>query len=165
MFPTKGTVEVNGKISPLIELGAGFHAELTGRENIYLNGVILGLTKKKIDERFSDIVEFSELSEFIDTPVKHYSSGMYMRLGFSIAVNTDPEILLIDEIFAVGDTSFQKKCFEKMEEFKKNNVTIVFVTHDMSTVESFCEKAIFLNKGHVEDIGNAGLIVKKYFPS
>ncbi len=162
MFPTKGTVEVNGRISPLIELGAGFHAELTGRENIYLNGAILGLTKKKIEERFSDIVEFSELSEFIDTPVKHYSSGMYMRLGFSVAVHTDPKILLIDEIFAVGDTSFQEKCFRKMEEFKKNNVTIVFVTHDMDTVESFCEKAIFINKGRVEDIGNAGQIVKEY---
>lgn len=162
MFPTKGTIEVKGRISPLIELGAGFHAELTGRENIYLNGVILGLTKKKIEERFSSIVEFSELSDFIDTPVKHYSSGMYMRLGFSVAVHTDPEILLIDEIFAVGDTSFQEKCFKKMEEFKENNVTIVFVTHDMSTVESFCEKAIFINKGQVENIGDAKQIVREY---
>jgi ABC-type polysaccharide/polyol phosphate transport system ATPase subunit len=162
MFPTKGNVTVKGRISPLIELGAGFHSELTGRENIYLNGAILGLTKKQIDERFSDIVAFSELSDFIDTPVKHYSSGMYMRLGFSVAVHTDPEILLIDEIFAVGDTSFQEKCFKKMEEFKKNNVTIIFVTHDISIVESFCEKAIFINKGQLENIGDAKQIVKEY---
>ncbi len=162
MFPTKGMVTVKGRISPLIELGAGFHPELTGRENIYLNGAILGLTKKQIDERFADIVAFSELSDFIDTPVKHYSSGMYMRLGFSVAVHTEPEILLIDEIFAVGDTSFQEKCFRKMEEFKKKNVTIVHVTHDMATVEKFCEKAIFINKGHIEEIGNARQIVKEY---
>lgn len=162
MFPTNGMVTVNGRISPLIELGAGFHAELTGRENIYLNGTILGLTNKQIESRFADIVAFSELSDFIDTPVKHYSSGMYMRLGFSVAVHTDPEILLIDEIFAVGDTSFQEKCFRKMEEFKKKNVTIVHVTHDMATVENFCEKVLFINKGHLEEIGNARQIVKEY---
>lgn len=162
MFPSIGLVTVKGRISPLIELGAGFHAELTGRENIYLNGAILGLTKKQIDERFTSIVGFSELSDFIDTPVKHYSSGMYMRLGFSVAVHTDPEILLIDEIFAVGDISFQEKCFKKMEEFKKNNVTIVFVSHNSEIVKSFCERAIYINKGSVEAIGSAKDIVKEY---
>ena len=162
MYPTKGKIQVNGRISPLIELGAGFHAELTGRENIYLNGTILGLTEKQIDERFKDIVLFSELGDFIDTPVKHYSSGMYMRLGFSVAVHTDPEILLVDEIFAVGDTAFQEKCFNKMEEFKKKNVTIVFVTHDMATVEKFCEKAIYINKGILESAGDKREIIKEY---
>ncbi len=162
MSPTYGKIQVSGRISPLIELGAGFHPELTGRENIYLNGAILGLTKRQIEECFSDIVAFSELSDFIDTPVKHYSSGMYIRLGFSVAVHTDPEIMLIDEIFAVGDTSFQKKCFRKMEEFKKNKVTIVFVTHDMEVVKSFCEKAMFLNKGRLENIGNPKEIVNEY---
>jgi ABC-type polysaccharide/polyol phosphate transport system ATPase subunit len=162
LFPTTGDIRVKGRISPLIELGAGFHPELTGRENIYLNGAILGLSKKEIDMRFSDIVSFSELSDFIDTPVKHYSSGMYMRLGFSVAIHTNPEILLIDEIFAVGDTSFQEKCFRKMEEFKKNNVTIVFITHDMSSVENFCQKAIFIDKGTLVEIGNPGEIIKKH---
>lgn len=162
MFPTKGKVTVNGRISPLIELGAGFHPELTGRENIYLNGTILGLTKQQIDERFKEIVDFSELRDFIDTPVKHYSSGMYMRLGFSVAVHTDPEILLIDEIFAVGDSEFQKKCFKKMEEFKKTKVTIVFVTHDMNIVQDFCEKAIFIEKGSIKNIDSAKQIVKIY---
>lgn len=162
MFPTNGKINVNGRISPLIELGAGFHPELTGRENIYLNGTILGLSKKQIDERFKEIVDFSELGDFIDTPVKHYSSGMYMRLGFSVAVHTDPEILLIDEIFAVGDSEFQKKCFRVMEEFKKKNVTILFITHDMQTVESFCEKAIYIEKGHLECIGNVKQIIKQY---
>lgn len=162
MYPTKGEVQVRGRISPLIELGAGFHAELTGRENIYLNGTILGLTRKQIDARFKDIVDFSELGDFIDTPVKHYSSGMYMRLGFSVAVHTDPEILLVDEIFAVGDASFQEKCFRKMEEFKGNKVTIVFVTHDLKTVESFCQKVIYINKGIMEDMGEAGKIMGRY---
>ena len=114
--PTSGWISVNGKVSPLIELGAGFHPELTGRENIYLNGTILGLTEREIDKKFDEIVAFSELENFIDTPVKHYSSGMYMRLGFSIAISVDPDILLIDEILAVGDISFQKKCFEKNKE-------------------------------------------------
>jgi ABC-type polysaccharide/polyol phosphate transport system ATPase subunit len=162
MYPTEGTIKVSGRISPLIELGAGFHPELTGRENIYLNGAILGLSKKQVENRFQKIVAFSELFDFIDTPVKHYSSGMYMRLGFSVAVHTDPEILLIDEIFAVGDTSFQEKCFKKMEEFKMKNVTIVFVTHNMETVKKFCNKAIYINKGSTEKIGNAKQIVDEY---
>ena len=124
MSPTSGQVIVNGKISPLIELGAGFHPELTGRENIFLNGAILGLKQKEIAEKFNNIVDFAELWEFIDQPVKHYSSGMYMRLAFAVAVHVDPEILLVDEILAVGDADFQAKCFEKMEEFKKSkNIT------------------------------------------
>src|SRR5690242_13628779 len=127
--PTEGTVTVSGRIAPLIELGAGFHPELTGRENIYLNGVILGLSEKQITAKFDEIVEFSELRKFIDIPVKHYSSGMYMRLAFSVAVFTEPNILLIDELLAVGDTNFQKKCLAKMESFKKKGVTTIFVSH------------------------------------
>lgn len=162
MYPTKGEVRVDGRISPLIELGAGFHAELTGRENIYLNGTILGLTEKQIDARFKDIVAFSELGDFIDTPVKHYSSGMYMRLGFSVAVHTDPEILLVDEILAVGDAAYQEKCFRKMEEFKKKGVTIVIVTHAMKSVEQFCDKVYLIEKGIVKASGDAGKVIKDY---
>ncbi len=162
ILPTKGTVTVDGKISPLIELGAGFHSELSGRENVYLNGTILGLTKKQIDRRFDTIVQFAELEEFIDTPVKHYSSGMFMRLGFSVAVHVDPEILLIDEIFAVGDSGFQKKCFKKMKEFHKRGVTIVFVSHSLETVKSFCQRVILLQHGKVIDTGKPKEIIAAY---
>jgi ABC-type polysaccharide/polyol phosphate transport system ATPase subunit len=148
MSPTQGNVEVKGSVSPLIELGAGFHPELTGQENIYLNGSILGLSQKEIIKSFNDIVEFSELEEFIDQPVKHYSSGMYMRLAFAVAVHTHPEILIVDEILAVGDTAFQAKCFKKMEEFKKSHqVTIVFVSHDLNQIEKFCKKTIQIKQG------------------
>lgn len=149
LIPTKGSVLVNGKISPLIELGAGFHPELTGRENVYLNGTILGLTKKEIDSKFNEIVDFSGIGDFIDTPVKHYSSGMYMRLGFSIAVYVEPDILLIDEILAVGDSAFQKKCLDKMKEFHQRGITIIFISHSMDLVESFCERIILIDKGKV----------------
>ena len=150
MVPNKGDVEVEGKVAPLIELGAGFHPELTGRENIYLNGSILGLKKEEVDGKFNDIVEFAELEEFIDTPVKHYSSGMYMRLGFSIAVHTDPEILLVDEILAVGDEQFQGKCFNQMRQFQKNQVTIVLVTHDLDRVGDFCNRIMLVTDGNVK---------------
>lgn len=149
MYPSSGDVAVNGRVSPLIELGAGFNAELSGRENVYLNGTILGLSKKEIDERFNSIVDFAELGEFMDMPVKHYSSGMYMRLGFSVAVHTEPKILLVDEILAVGDTAFQEKCFLKMEEFKKRGVTIVLISHSETQVEKFCDRAIILKQGKV----------------
>ncbi|MEO6508385.1 MAG: ABC transporter ATP-binding protein [Patescibacteria group bacterium] len=144
---TSGTVVINGMVAPLIELGAGFHPELTGRENIFLNGVILGLKEKYIKEKFDEIVAFSEIEEFIDTPVKFYSSGMYMRLAFSIAIFTQPNILLIDEILAVGDTAFQNKCLKKMEDFKKDGVTIIFVSHSMNEVKSFCDRVLYLEKG------------------
>ena len=146
-LPTDGTVTVKGRVAPLIELGAGFHPELTGRENIYLNGVILGLKEKEVQAKFDEIVRFSEIEKFIDIPVKHYSSGMYMRLAFSVAVFTDPDILLIDELFAVGDIKFQKKCMAKMMEFKRKGVTTVFVSHDMSLIEDFCDRVVYLEKG------------------
>lgn len=149
MSPSSGNVLVHGKISPLIELGAGMHPELSGRENIYLNGAILGLKRKEIDNNLQSIIDFSEISEFIDQPVKHYSSGMYMRLAFSIAVHVNPEILIVDEILAVGDAPFQAKCFAKMEEFKKQGVTIIFVSHSLGQIEKFCTRAIYLNQHHI----------------
>lgn len=149
MTPTIGQVIVNGKVSPLIELGAGFHPELTGRENIYLNAAILGLTRKQTNQKIQAIIDFSELAEFIDQPIKHYSSGMYARLGFSIAVHVDPQILLIDEILAVGDQQFQQKCFIKMEEFKKQKTTILYVSHDLESIMSLCNRIIQLSRGKI----------------
>lgn len=163
MSPTLGQVSVNGKISPLIELGAGFHPELTGRENVFLNGAILGLKQKEITAKFNNIVDFAELWEFIDQPVKYYSSGMYMRLAFAVAVHVDPEILLVDEILSVGDTSFQTKCFAKMEEFKKSkDVTIIFVSHSLDQIKSFCTKAIYINHSQLIAQGNAKEVCQKY---
>jgi len=149
MSPSTGKVHIHGKISPLIELGAGMHPELTGRENIYLNGAILGLKRKDIDKNLQSIVNFSEIEEFIDQPVKHFSSGMYMRLAFSIAVHVNPEILIVDEILAVGDPKFQKKCLDKMAEFKKNGMTILFVSHNLDIVKKFCTRVIYLNHSKV----------------
>jgi ABC-type polysaccharide/polyol phosphate transport system ATPase subunit len=149
MGPTSGHVLVNGRVSPLIELGAGFHFELTGRENIFLNGAILGLSRQQIENNLDSIINFANISEFIDQPAKRYSSGMYMRLAFSIAVHVNPEILLIDEILAVGDPEFQQKCFAKMKEFKKNGVTIIFVSHDLEAVEKFCQRVILLDHSNI----------------
>lgn len=163
MSPNQGKVTVKGKISPLIELGAGFHPELTGTENIYLNGAILGLSRKEIDQNFNSIVEFSELQEFINQPVKHYSSGMYMRLAFAVAIHVNPEILLVDEILAVGDTAFQAKCFSKMKEFKRDkNTTILFVSHSMDQVKKFCNNTIYINHSKIIDFGPSFKIIKKY---
>lgn len=142
--PTKGSITVNGRIAPLIELGAGFHPELTGRENVMLNGVILGMTRKEVEAKFEEIVNFAELWEFIDQPVKHYSSGMYLRLAFAVAIHTEPEILLVDEILGVGDEAFQRKCFQKITDLKERNVTIIMVTHSLDSVEKYCGKAILL---------------------
>jgi ABC-type polysaccharide/polyol phosphate transport system ATPase subunit len=153
--PTKGKVRVGGRVSPLIELGAGFHPELSGRENIYLNSSILGITKKTVDKKIDTIIDFAELREFIDTPIKHYSSGMYMRLGFSVAVNVEPEILLVDEILAVGDFAFQQKCIRRMAEFKKNKVTIILVSHSMVLVRDFCQRVIWLENGRIKKDGPA----------
>ncbi|PIY79922.1 MAG: hypothetical protein COY81_00325 [Candidatus Pacebacteria bacterium CG_4_10_14_0_8_um_filter_43_12] len=147
-FPTKGKVVVQKKVAPLIELGAGFHHELTGYENIFLNAAILGMHKKEIDLVIEKIIEFSELQEFMDVPVKKYSTGMYMRLAFSIAVHTNADILIIDEVLAVGDDAFQKKCLNKLKEIKKDQQkTIIFVSHDEKAVKSFCDRAILLDKG------------------
>jgi ABC-type polysaccharide/polyol phosphate transport system ATPase subunit len=160
--PTSGKVEVKGKIAPLIELGAGFHPELTGRENVYLNGTILGLTRKEIDKKFADILAFSDLGEFIDTPIKHYSSGMYVRLGFSIAVHTNPDILLVDEILAVGDESFQKKSIDRLNYFKRQGKTIIFVSHNLNAVEGFCDRVIYLKNAKVIKDGLCKEVVSQY---
>jgi len=163
MSPNSGKITVKGKISPLIELGAGFHPELTGSENIYLNGAILGLKRKEIDKNFQSIVDFAELQEFIEQPVKHYSSGMYMRLAFAVAVHVHPEILIVDEILSVGDQAFQEKCFAKMEEFKKSkDVTIIFVSHSLAQVEQFCTRAIYINDHKIQYDGNTNTAIKKY---
>lgn len=160
--PTKGSITVNGRIAPLIELGAGFHPELTGRENVILNGVILGMKRAEVEKKFKDIVNFAELWEFIDQPVKHYSSGMYLRLAFAVAVHTDPEILLVDEILAVGDAAFQAKCMAKMNEFREQGRTIIIVTHAMETVKTFCDRAVFLKHGQVQKLGEAKNVVDIY---
>ena len=163
MSPTSGTVFTTGKISPLIELGAGMHPELTGRENIYLNGAILGLKRKQIQKYLQEIIDFSEIEEFIDQPIKHYSSGMYMRLAFSIAVHVNPEILLVDEILAVGDADFQAKCFKRMEEFKAaENITTVFVSHALAQVENFCERVIYINHHQILFDGDPKTAIEKY---
>lgn len=160
--PTSGKVSVQGRISALIELGAGFHPEFTGRENIFINGIILGLNRKEVYERFDDIVRFSELEEFIDNPVKTYSSGMYMRLAFAIAVAVEPEILLIDEILAVGDASFQRKCQNRMNMFKADGKTIVLVTHDLSALERYCDRALWLDQGRLKAYGDVQSVMGMY---
>lgn len=160
--PTKGKVAVKGRIAPLIELGAGFHPELTGRENIFINGAILGLKETEIKKKYDQIVSFSGLEEFIDTPVKHYSSGMFMRLGFSVAVHVDPDILLIDEILAVGDSRFQEKSFKKMEEFKDSGVTMVIVSHEMTKLQEFCTKGLLIYEGEQLFYGPIEEAVQKY---
>lgn len=165
-YPTKGEVKVYGRVVPLIELGAGFHPELSGKENIFLNGVILGLEEKYLIEKFSEIVEFSEIPmRFIYTPIKYYSSGMFMRLAFSVAIFSQPEILLVDEILAVGDTKFQEKCLDKMEEFKKKKVTIIFVSHAMEQIKKFCNRVIYLKEGKVEYDGEINKGIKAYLGS
>lgn len=162
MAPTEGEVIVRGRVSPLIELGAGFHPDLTGRENIHMNGSILGMSAREIKERFDEIVEFAELHEFVDTPVKRYSSGMYMRLGFSVAVHANPEILLVDEVLSVGDAYFQDKCLDRMAEFKKQGVTIVVVSHSMELVTEFCDRAMILDHGKLLDAGEPSAMVEEY---
>ncbi len=162
MAPTTGDVQIHGRISPLIELGAGFHPDLTGRENIILNGSILGMSGKEVRERFDDIIAFAELRDFIDTPVKRYSSGMYMRLGFSVAVHSDPGVLLVDEVLSVGDAAFQEKCLAKMHEFQSQGVTIVVVSHSMELVEKFCERAMLIDGGHLVDEGAPQVVIPRY---
>ena len=162
-YPSNGEIKVNGRVVPLIELGAGFHPELSGKENIFLNGVILGMDEKYLVQKFSEIIAFSGIPmDFIFTPVKYYSSGMFMRLAFSVAVFSKPEILLVDEILAVGDISFQQKCIRKMNEFKKQGVTIIFVSHSIEQVRKFCEKAIYLKDGRVKFFGEVDEGVRRY---
>lgn len=162
IFPNKGTIETYGKLTSLLELGAGFHPDFTGRENIYFNSSIFGLTKKQIDERLKEIIEFSELGELIDNPVRTYSSGQYMRLAFSVAINVDAEILLIDEILSVGDQHFQQKCFDKMNELKREGKTMVFVTHSMESVKKLCDRAVWLYQGEVKMDGSSKDVIEEY---
>jgi lipopolysaccharide transport system ATP-binding protein len=160
--PTTGTVKVNGRISALIELGAGFHPEISGRENVFINGIMLGLTKREITRRFDEIVEFAELQEFIDAPVKNYSSGMYMRLGFAVAIHVDPEVLLVDEVLAVGDEGFTHKCLDKFAEFKRRGKTILLVTHSLGLVEKFCDDALWMDGGRMKVQGDPKRVVGAY---
>jgi ABC-type polysaccharide/polyol phosphate transport system ATPase subunit len=160
--PTAGRIAVEGKVSALIELGAGFHPEISGRENVYINGIMLGLSKKEIQQKFDEIVRFAELEDFIDAPVKTYSSGMYMRLGFSVAINVNPDILLIDEVLAVGDAAFIPKCLDRIDDFRRRKKTILFVSHDLSTVEKVCDRVVWLKCGKVMTIGEPKRVVDAY---
>lgn len=162
IYPTKGKIITVGKLTSLLELGAGFHDDFTGRENIYFNASIFGLTKSEIDDKVDDIIAFSELGEFIDNPVRTYSSGMYMRLAFSVAINVNAEILLIDEILAVGDQHFQDKCFEKLEKLKHSDKTIVIVSHSLDSIRKLCDRAIWIKDGHIKMDGEANLVIDKY---
>ena len=163
MKPTKGNVTVNGQISPMIELGAGFDQELTARENIYLNGAILGYSKEFIDEKFEEIVEFSELRSFLDAPVKNFSSGMVAKLAFSIATVVDPEILIVDEILSVGDIKFQEKSKNKMMEMIKGGTTVLYVSHSLDSIEELCDRVVWLEHGKLVKIGNTKEICKEYY--
>jgi ABC-type polysaccharide/polyol phosphate transport system ATPase subunit len=160
--PTSGTVHVTGRVSALIELGAGFHPEISGRDNVFINGMMLGLSKAEIARRFDDIVAFAELGDFIDEPVKTYSSGMYMRLGFAVAINVDPDVLLVDEVLAVGDEAFTHKCLEKFAEFRRRGKTIVLVTHTLDLVTRLCDEAVWLDRGHLRAHGDPKRVVDAY---
>ena len=160
--PSAGAIETRGNIAPLLELGAGFHPELSGRDNIILNGILLGLTRERVMENMDRIIEFSELPEFMDQPLRTYSSGMVARLGFSVAVHLSPEILLIDEVLAVGDEAFQRKCIGKIQEFRARGVTMVFVTHNLQDVEKSCDRAALLENGHLVEIGKPAEVVSRY---
>lgn len=162
LFPDQGDITTKGKIAALIEIGAGFHSELSGRENIYINGSILGFTKKEVNANLKEIIEFSGLERFIDNPIKTYSSGMYVRLGFAIAIHVNPDILLVDEVLAVGDENFQKKCLQKIDRFKEEGKTIILVTHDLQTVEDMCDEAYLLHDGLVGAEGNPVDVISEY---
>ena len=161
--PTKGRFELNGRVSSLLEVGTGFHPELTGKENIYLNGTILGMTRAEVKSKFDEIIDFSGIEKFIDTPVKRYSSGMYVRLAFAVAAHLEPEILIVDEVLAVGDADFQKKCLGKMKDVSANQGrTVVFVSHNMGTINQLCEKSILLKNGQIEMIGESAKVTQAY---
>jgi ABC-type polysaccharide/polyol phosphate transport system ATPase subunit len=160
--PTEGAVAVHGRISALIELGAGFHPEISGRENVFINGIMLGLSKREIARRFDEIVEFAQLQDFIDAPVKTYSSGMYVRLGFAVAINVDPDVLLVDEVLAVGDEAFTHKCLDKFAEFRRRGKTILLVTHSLNLVEKFCDDVLWLDSGTVRGEGDPRRVVSEY---
>jgi ABC-type polysaccharide/polyol phosphate transport system ATPase subunit len=161
--PTEGRLRVHGRVAPLISVGVGFHREMSGRENVYVNGMLLGLTKKEVDERFDDIVRFAELSDFIDTPVKFYSSGMFMRLGFAVAINIDPQVLLVDEVLAVGDANFQAKCFDRMAEIQRSGTTIVLVSHSMQAIRRLCPRALLISAGHLVFDGDTAEAIARHY--
>src|SRR6185437_3816285 len=160
--PESGEIVTKGKISALLELGAGFHPELSGRDNVFVNGSILGLSRKEIERRFDQIVEFAGLEKFIDVPVKNYSSGMYVRLGFSVAINVDPDILLVDEVMAVGDAAFQDKCMEKFAEFRRAGKTVVVVSHAMGTMRTLCDRVAWLERGNLVEVGRPDELIDRY---
>src|SRR5215475_9344946 len=160
--PTTGTVRVQGRISALIELGAGFHPEISGLENVFINGIMLGLTKREIEQRFDEIVDFAELREFIDAPVKTYSSGMYMRLGFAVAIHVNPDVLLVDEVLAVGDEGFTHKCLDKFAEFRRRGRTVLLVTHSLQLAETLCDDAVWLDAGRVQTHGDPKRVIGAY---
>ena len=162
LYPNSGTIEINGKLTSLLELGAGFHPDFSGKENIYFNASIFGLTKKEIEEKLNDIIEFSELKNFIDNPIRTYSSGMFMRLAFAVAINVNADILLVDEILSVGDEHFQNKCIEKMLELKKQGKTMVFVTHSVESARKLCNRAVWLYNGKIQMDGDSNEVIKKY---
>ena len=162
IYPNKGKITINGKLTSLLELGAGFHPDFSGRENIYFNASIFGLTKKEIDDRLEDIIEFSELKDYIDNPVRTYSSGMFMRLAFSVAINVNADIILIDEILSVGDQHFQDKCYRKMKELTQQGKTMVFVTHSLQSVSDLCNRAVWLHEGKIQLDGNSQEVIQKY---
>ena len=162
IYPTKGEIITNGNLTSLLELGAGFHPDFSGRENIYFNASIFGLTKKQIDARLEEIIEFSELRDFIDNPVRTYSSGMFMRLAFAVAINVDADILLVDEILSVGDQHFQEKCLNKMKELKAQGKTMVFVTHSLGSARELCDRAVWLNKGRIQLDGDVNEVIDEY---
>jgi lipopolysaccharide transport system ATP-binding protein len=163
--PTTGRAEIRGRVGSLLEVGTGFHPELTGRENIYLNGAVLGMKRREIQRKFDDIVEFSGIDQFLDTPVKRYSSGMYVRLAFSVAAHLEPEILLVDEVLAVGDAEFQRRCLGRMEDFGESGRTVIFVSHNMQTIAQLCDRAVLLDKGRVVADGPSADIVARYLQS
>lgn len=163
--PNKGSIQYNGRMAALLEVGSGFHHELTGKENIYLNGSILGMSKKEIDKKYEEIVEFSGVERFIDQPVKNYSSGMYVRLGFSVAISVQPEILVVDEVLAVGDEEFQRKCLQKFKDFRSEGRTVILVTHSMDSVREMCDEVAWLEKGKLQVVGESGKVVKQYLNS
>nr|WP_194241591.1 ABC transporter ATP-binding protein [Galbitalea soli] len=162
LYPDRGSITARGTVASLLEVGSGFHPELTGRENIYLNGSILGMSKKEVTRRFDEIVDFSGVRKFIDQPVKNYSSGMYVRLGFSVAINVDPDVLIVDEVLAVGDAAFKAKCANKFQELKNQGKTIVLVTHSMGTLEEMCDQAAWIDQGKLVTIGDAATVISDY---
>lgn len=162
LYPTLGRLMIKGKVAPLLELGGGFHPELTGRENIFLNSALLGFTRKETEQHLDEIIEFADIRDFIDAPLRTYSTGMNARLGFSVATSIRPDILLIDEVLSVGDLAFQEKCIQRMNSFRDQGTTIIFVSHDMGTIRNFCERAVWLDQGKIRVIGNTAVVTEKY---